>query len=70
MSEKKTNAMRILDGLGIKYSVTGYDVDPDNLHALSAASKLGVSPEKIFKTIVMRNEKNLIFADIARFSGM
>ena len=61
MSEKKTNAMRILDGLGIKYSVTGYDVDPDNLDALSAASKLGVSPEKIFKTIVMRNEKNLIF---------
>ncbi len=61
MSDKKTNAMRILDGLGIKYSVTGYDVDPDNLDALSAASKLGVSPEKIFKTIVMRNDKNLIF---------
>ncbi|MBR4683477.1 MAG: Cys-tRNA(Pro) deacylase [Spirochaetia bacterium] len=61
MSDKKTNAMRILDGLGIKYSVTGYDVDPDNLDALSAAAKLGVSPECIFKTIVMRNEKNLIF---------
>ena len=61
MSDKKTNAMRILDGLGIKYSVTGYDVDPDNLDALSAAAKLGVSPEKIFKTIVMRNDKNLIF---------
>lgn len=61
MSEKKTNAMRILDGLGIKYSVTGYDVDPDNLDARSAAAKLGVSPEKIFKTIVMRNDKNLIF---------
>ena len=61
MSDKKTNAMRILDGLGIKYSVTGYDVDPDNLDALSAASKLGVSPEKIFKTIVMRSDKNLIF---------
>lgn len=61
MSEKKTNAMRILDGLGIEYSVTGYDVDPDNLDALSAASKLGVSPEMIFKTIVMQNDKNLIF---------
>ena len=61
MSDKKTNAMRILEGLGIKYSVTGYDVDPDNLDALSAAAKLGVSPECIFKTIVMRNEKNLIF---------
>ena len=61
MSDKKTNAMRILDGLGIKYSVTGYDVDPDNLDALSAASKLGISPECIFKTIVMRNDKNLIF---------
>ncbi|MBR5017784.1 MAG: Cys-tRNA(Pro) deacylase, partial [Spirochaetia bacterium] len=61
MSDKKTNAMRILDGLGIKYSVTGYEVDPDNLDALSAASKLGVSPEKIFKTIVMRSDKNLIF---------
>ena len=61
MSDKKTNAMRILDGLGIRYSVTGYDVDPDNLDALSAASKLGVSPEKIFKTIVMRSDKNLIF---------
>ncbi len=61
MNEKKTNAMRILDGLGIKYSVTGYDVDPDNLDALSAAAKLGVSPECIFKTIVMRNEKKLVF---------
>ena len=61
MSEKKTNAMRILDNLGIKYSVTGYDVDPDNLDAVSAAAKLGVSPENIFKTIVMRNEKNLIY---------
>ena len=61
MNDKKTNAMRILDGLGIKYSVTGYDVDPDNLDAFSAAAKLGVSPEKIFKTIVMHNEKNLIF---------
>lgn len=61
MNDKKTNAMRILDGLGIKYSVTGYDVDPDNLDALSAAAKLGVSPECIFKTIVMRNDKNLIF---------
>ena len=61
MSDKKTNAMRILEGLGIKYSVTGYDVDPDNLDALSAAAKLGVSPECIFKTIVMRNDKNLVF---------
>lgn len=61
MSDKKTNAMRILDGLGIEYSVTGYDVDPDNLDALSAASKMGVSPEMIFKTIVMQNDKNLIF---------
>ena len=61
MSDKKTNAMRIRDGPEIQDSVKGYDVDPDNLDALSAAAKLGVSPEKIFKTIVMRNDKNLIF---------
>ena len=61
MNDKKTNAMRILDGLGIKYEVTGYEVDEENLDALTAASKLGVSPDVIFKTIVMRNDKNLVF---------
>ena len=31
----KTNAARLLDGLGINYELRTYEVDPDDLTALS-----------------------------------
>ena len=57
---KKTNAMRILDGLKIKYEVSEYEADVDHVLEKGAArrmaEKLGVKPETVFKTIVMRTE--------------
>lgn len=62
---KKTNAMRILDGLKIKYETLSYEDDSE--HELSRgaaeniAAKLGINPAACFKTIVMRNESKQIF---------
>ena len=57
---KKTNAMRILDGLKIKYEVGEYEADVDHVLEKGAAArmaeKLGVAPESVFKTIVMRTD--------------
>lgn len=57
---KKTNAMRILDGMGIPYSVIEYDDDTE--HSLErgaaekTAEKIGADPATVFKTIVMRTD--------------
>jgi Cys-tRNA(Pro)/Cys-tRNA(Cys) deacylase len=50
----KTNAARLLDSLGIAYEVRTYEVDPDDLSALSVARKIGLPPEQVFKTLLTR----------------
>ena len=60
-SEKKTNAMRILENLSIPYEVREYEYDEENSDAVSAAKKTGLPPEQVFKTIVMRNNNKEIF---------
>lgn len=56
----KTNAMRILDGLKIPYEVREYEDDGEHVLEKGAAGrlaeKLGLEPESVFKTIVMRTE--------------
>lgn len=54
---KKTNAARILDGLNIKYELREYVVDEDDLSAASVAQKVGMPPEQVFKTLVVRGDK-------------
>ena len=62
---KKTNAMRILDGLKIPYETLSYDDDGEHELSRGAASqtatKLGINPAACFKTIVMRSESKQIF---------
>lgn len=59
----KTNAVRILDGLGISYELRDYEVDPDDLSAESVARKVGLPPEQTFKTLLVRGDRNgLCFA--------
>ena len=59
----KTNAVRILDGLGISYELRDYEVDPDDLSAETVARKVGLPPEQTFKTLLVRGErKGLFFA--------
>ena len=61
---KKTNAMRILDGLKIKYETLSYDDDGEHVLEKGAAGrmaeKLGVDAAMVFKTIVMRTESREI----------
>ena len=51
----KTNAARLLDSLGIAYQVHTYEVDLDDLSAVSVAKKIGLPPEQVFKTLLTRN---------------
>ena len=57
---KKTNAMRILDTLKIKYEAKEYDDDGEHSLAKGAANrtaeKLGLDPKTVYKTIVMRTD--------------
>ena len=57
---KKTNAMRILESRDIPFTTDSYDVDEEHLDAVTAAGKLGLDPERVFKTIVMRTDANEI----------
>ena len=54
----KTNAVRILDNLGISYELREYQVDPDDLTAETVAAKIGFPLEQVFKTLVVRGDKN------------
>ena len=53
--------MRILDSLSIPYSVHTYQWDEEHLDAVHAAESAGLDPERVYKTIVMRNSEKRIF---------
>ena len=48
----KTNAARLLDTFGIPYELRAYEVDPDDLTAISVARKIGLPSEQVFKTLL------------------
>jgi len=50
----KTNAARLLDSLGIAYEVRAYEVDPEDLSAISVARKIDMPAEQVFKTLLTR----------------
>lgn len=54
----KTNAVRLLDQMGIGYELREYAVDPEDLSAESVAAKVGLPPEQVFKTLVTRGDRN------------
>jgi Cys-tRNA(Pro)/Cys-tRNA(Cys) deacylase len=54
----KTNAVRLLDKLGIPYQLREYEVDPEALEAEEVARKVGMPPEQVFKTLVARGDRN------------
>ncbi len=61
----KTNAARQLDALAIPYELRAYEVDPDDLTALSVARKIGLPPEQVFKTLLTHSsDKEHLFAVI------
>ena len=54
----KTNAVRLLDTLGIRYELREYEVDPEALDAETVARKIGLQPEQVFKTLVVRGDRH------------
>jgi Cys-tRNA(Pro)/Cys-tRNA(Cys) deacylase len=54
----KTNAARLLDQLAIRYELREYEVDPEDLAAETVAAKIGLPPERVFKTLVARGDCN------------
>ncbi len=56
----KTNAMRQLDAAKIKYTPCVYEVDENDLSGTHIADCIGLPYEKVFKTIVLRSDKNAL----------
>ena len=54
----KTNAVRTLDRLGVRYELREYEVDPEALDAETVARKIGLPAEQVFKTLVARGDRN------------
>ena len=78
----KTNAARILDGMGIAYALQEYEVDPEDLRATTVAAKIGMPAEQVFKTLlcavgggdyvfaVVPGDAELDFKKLARAAGV
>jgi Cys-tRNA(Pro)/Cys-tRNA(Cys) deacylase len=52
LTSTRTNAARLLDSLSIRYELRAYEVDPNDLTAISVAHKIGMPPEQVFKTLL------------------
>jgi Cys-tRNA(Pro)/Cys-tRNA(Cys) deacylase len=77
----KTNAARILESLAIPYTLQEYEVDPDDLSAISVARKISLPVEQVFKTLltttgpdqyafaVIPGDAELDFKKLARAAG-
>ncbi len=50
--------MRLLEALGIPFTVHEYQVDEDHLDAITVAAKVGLPPEQVFKTLLVRGDRN------------
>jgi Cys-tRNA(Pro)/Cys-tRNA(Cys) deacylase len=61
----KTNAMRLLESLGVPYRTRSYEVDPEDLAASTVAARIGLPIEQVFKTLVARGDRTgVLFAVI------
>ena len=54
----KTNSARILDAAGVSYELREYQVDENDLSAPHVADAIGMPPEQVFKTLVLRGDRN------------
>jgi Cys-tRNA(Pro)/Cys-tRNA(Cys) deacylase len=78
----KTNGARFLEGLGIAYSLREYEVDPEDLTAITVAKKIAMPIEQVFKTLlttdgagshffaVIHGDAELDFKKLARAAGV
>lgn len=57
----KTNVARLLDTAGIQYELIPYTCDENDLSAQKVAAELGEDVEQVFKTLVLRGDRNGCF---------
>jgi Cys-tRNA(Pro)/Cys-tRNA(Cys) deacylase len=78
----KTNGARFLESLGIPFELREYEVDPDDLSAITVAKKIAMPPQQVFKTLlttggpnayifaVIPGDAELDFKKLARAAGL
>ncbi len=78
----KTNGARFLESLKIPFELIEYEVDPEDLSAITVAKKIGMPPEQVFKTLlttagpgtyvfaVIPGDSELDFKKLARAAGL
>ena len=78
----KTNGARFLESLGIPFELREYEVDPEDLSAITVAKKIGMPPEQVFKTLltsggsgvyvfaVIPGDAELDFKKLAKAAGL
>jgi Cys-tRNA(Pro)/Cys-tRNA(Cys) deacylase len=54
----KTNAVRLLEDMGVAHELRAYEVDPDDLTAQTVAAKVGLPAAQVFKTLVARGDRH------------
>jgi len=54
---QKTNAVRLLDQMGVRYELREYPADPEDLAAETVAVKIGLPPGQLFKTLVAHGDR-------------
>jgi Cys-tRNA(Pro)/Cys-tRNA(Cys) deacylase len=71
MASTKTNAVRLLESLGIPFELREYEVDPEDLSAESVAAKINFPLDQTFKTLVARGDRTgVIFAVVPGGSAL
>ncbi len=64
-----TPAIDLLNKHGIVYVIHEYDHDPDShSYGMEAATKLGLDPLRVFKTLVVVDEKNSLYVGMVPVS--
>ncbi len=78
----KTNGARLLESLGIAFELREYEVDPNDLTAITVAKKIGMPAEQVFKTLITTDgrgayvfaiipgDAELDFKKLARAAGL
>lgn len=61
MKIQKTNAARLLDKAKIPYELIPYEVDEHDLAAAHVAEQLHENIQQVFKTLVLRGDRNGLF---------
>ena len=61
MNVEKTNAARLLDAARVSYTLVPYQVDEEHLEASHVAEQLGEDLDRVFKTLVLRGDRNGLF---------